>query len=166
MLQYETLVLAVPEITADESASLEKQFEQIIKKEQGLINSFERWGKYRLAYPVRNNDYGVYFLVRFQAKQEVNLGSLFKDIDSFFMVKHGSIIMRHLTSKLSSKQPIAYFKPESLEDMPTQDVDTFLRDNKMKGLLNNNASSHDKHVDRISDSVLDEDDLDEDSESD
>lgn len=43
MLRYETLLLAVPEITKDETSSLEKQVDQLIKKAKGSVISFERW---------------------------------------------------------------------------------------------------------------------------
>jgi small subunit ribosomal protein S6 len=144
MVRYETLILAVPEITADEASSLEGQLETLIKKAQGTILSFERWGKYRLAFPVWNNDYGVYYLIRFETDATQN-GTIVNDIDSLFKVKYTQVVMRHMTTKLNRSQSLAYYKPESLEDAPSQDVDTFLRDNKMKGLLHTVSSYDVKH---------------------
>ncbi|OQA35735.1 MAG: 30S ribosomal protein S6 [Candidatus Dependentiae bacterium ADurb.Bin331] len=144
MVRYETLILAVPEITADEASSLEGQLEALVKKAQGTILSFERWGKYRLAFPVWNNDYGVYYLIRFEADGAQN-GSIVNEIDSLFKVKYTQVVMRHMTTKLNRSQSLAYYKPESLEDAPSQDVDTFLRDNKMKGLLHTVSSYDVKH---------------------
>jgi small subunit ribosomal protein S6 len=137
MMRYEALILAAPEITADESSALENQFEQFIKKVQGSLLSYERWGKYRLAFPVRNNEYGVYFLTRFEL-DEKKAGSTLKDIDSFFAVKNNAIVMRHMLSRLDSRAALTYVKPESLEDIPTQDVE-----HKVKGIFHNNA--HDMH---------------------
>jgi ribosomal protein S6 len=134
MVRYETLVLTVPEITAHESAALEEQFDGILKKSKGTLNSFERWGKYRLAYPVRGNDYGVYFLSRFEMEKDA-LDVLIKDIRNLFTVKYPQLVMRYVTTKLNPDQSLIYQKPESLEDIPAQDVDTFLRENKMEGLL-------------------------------
>ncbi|MBI2775425.1 30S ribosomal protein S6 [Candidatus Dependentiae bacterium] len=151
MLRYETLILAVPEITANEATSLEGHIDGLVKKAQGSVISFERWGKYRLAYPIWANDYGVYFLVRFEANKGQN-EALVKELDSLFKVKYTQVVMRHMTTKLERSQSLAYYKPESLEDAPAQDVDTFLRENKMKGLLNN-ASSYDvKHAEGIEES--------------
>ena len=59
-------MLTVPEITADETKSIEQQFDRVVADKKGTMVSFERWGKYRLAYPVKKNDYGVYFLARFE----------------------------------------------------------------------------------------------------
>lgn len=140
MVRYEILVLTIPEITANESATLEEQFERLIKKGKGALSSFERWGKYRLAYPVRGNDYGVYFLSRFEIEKD-EIDAFTKDIHSLFTVKHPQLIMRYVTTRLDPDQSLIYQKPESLEDIPTQDVDTFLRENKMEGLLKTKAPS-------------------------
>lgn len=140
MARYETLILVVPEITADESTTLEQQFDSLIKKTNGSVLSFERWGKYKLAYPVRKNDYGIYFLGRFETTPQEDLNKVVKDIDNLLSVKYGGLVMRHLTSVLNPKQSLTYLKPDSLEDIPSQDVDTFLRDNKIKNYLNNSSA--------------------------
>lgn len=139
MLRYETLLLAVPEITKDEVSSLEKQIDQSIKKVKGSLISFERWGKYRLAYPVRKNEYGVYFLVRFETENK-QVGELLHDLNALFSFKKADVIMRSMTTNLESDQSLTYQKPESLEDSPSRDVDSFLRENKMEGLIK--SSNH------------------------
>jgi len=138
MTRYETLLLAIPEITKEELGSLEKQVEQILKKTSSTLISFERWGKYRLAYPVRKNEYGVYCLIRFEMPEKV--AETIKDLDALFAFKHGDIVMRTMTTQLDPRRPLAYQRPESLEDAPARDVDSFIRENNMTGLLGNNAS--------------------------
>ena len=59
-------MLAIPGITADEMTNFEKQYEKLVKDSNGTVISFEKWGKCRLAYPVKNNEYGVYYLTRFE----------------------------------------------------------------------------------------------------
>ncbi|MGE4168863.1 MAG: 30S ribosomal protein S6 [Candidatus Babeliales bacterium] len=142
MIKYETLILATPEITKDESSALETQYERAVKDNKGALVSFERWGKYRLAYPIRNNDYGVYFLSRFQA-EGADVNAIMKELDSLFKLKLPHVVMRFMNSNLGSKT-FTYQKPESLEDIPTQDVDTFLRENKMEGLIKPGSSRADK----------------------
>lgn len=131
---YETLILAVPEVTKDEVALLEKQFEQKVKSAKGAIVSFERWGKYKLAYSIRKNDYGVYFLARFQIEDQAAAGDLIKDIHDLFIIKLNGIVMRDMTTALQGSD-LSYVKPESLEETPARDIDSFLRENKMEGLL-------------------------------
>ena len=96
--------------------------------------SYDRWGKYRLAYPVKNNEYGVYFLGRFEVERTKS-GELVKDLKSLFEVKYPSLVMRSMTTALAPDQSLAYHKPESLEDAPIKDVDSFIRENKMEGVL-------------------------------
>ena len=66
MFRYEVLFLTVPEITKDESEGIKSHFLKVVRSHKGMLLSFERWGKYHLAYPVHNNEYGVYFLARFE----------------------------------------------------------------------------------------------------
>lgn len=133
MVRYETLFLTVPEITNDEASSIETQFDGLVRKAKGAFISFERWGKYRLAYPVAKNEYGVYFLVRFEVDPAQNI-QLLDEIKSFFNLKYSNLVKRNLTSKLDPKASLAYQRPESLEESP-HDVDDFLRKNKMEGLI-------------------------------
>ena len=133
MVNYETLLLAIPEITNEESSKFESQFTKLIKEAKGNIISFDRWGKYKLAYPVKKNEYGVYFLTRFEVPNE-SKDALFNQLKDMFRLKYSEIIMRHLISVLPAGKTLEYNKPRSLEENP-QDIDTFLQKNKMKGIL-------------------------------
>ncbi len=133
MLRYEILMLSVPEITGDETKQLEDRLEKTIEKFKGAVISFERWGKFRLAYPINKNDYGVYFLIRFETETSAN--ELLDELKAIFAVKLNDIVMRHMVSKLDPDASLAYQRPQSLEDTPARDVDSFLRENKMEGLL-------------------------------
>jgi small subunit ribosomal protein S6 len=137
-VRYETLMLAVPEITKDEASALEKTIDKLIKDTKGSLISFERWGKYRLCYPVRKNEYGVYFLTRYET-DKANADSLVKAISDLFKLKYHEIVMREMTSRLLGTD-LTYVKPDSLEDIPTRDVDSFLRENKMEGLISTGSS--------------------------
>ena len=133
MLRYEILMLAVPEVTQDETKRLEDRLERMIEQHKGAVISYERWGKYRLAYPVKKNDYVIYFLLRFEISTDPT--PLLNELKTVFAVKLNDIIMRYLTSKLDPEASLAYQRPQSLEDAPARDVDTFLREHKMEGLL-------------------------------
>lgn len=132
MLRYETLMLAVPEITADEAKKVEKQLEDIIQGNKGSVISFERWGKYKLAYPVRKNDYGVYFLMRFEYDKD-NIQDLLAQLNDIYAVKQADLIMRNMLVQLEEDDSLEYKRPESLEEAPAKDVDSFLRENQMSG---------------------------------
>ncbi|HEB41877.1 MAG TPA: 30S ribosomal protein S6 [Candidatus Dependentiae bacterium] len=129
---YELLLLTVPEITSDESKNLEKRLNKFVLNYKGSIISFERWGKYRLVYPVKKNDYGIYYLFRFEIPRETEL---IQDVKTLFNVKLNNIVMRNMFTYLDEKASLAYQRPKSLEEVPTRDVETFLKENKMEGLL-------------------------------
>jgi ribosomal protein S6 len=127
MLRYELLILASPEITRDEESNLEKQIDLLANKAKGSVLAFDRWGKYRLAYPVKGNDYGVYFLVRFDVEDE----KIFEELRRMFYVKFGDIVMRHLISKLDINASLEYKRPPSLEDSPKRHIG-FLEETELK----------------------------------
>ena len=94
---------------------LEKAFSKLVAAHGAKIISYDRWGKYRLAYAVRGNEYGIYTLARFESEKSVE--ELLKEIDAFFKIKHNDLVMRHVTSVLDIKAPLAYQRPDSVEDI-------------------------------------------------
>lgn len=133
MARYETLFLLTPEFTKGEFSSFESAVQKLIAEHAGSLISCERWGKYHLAFPVRRNDYGIYGLVRYEVSDERKQG-LLSALKTFFAVKYVDSVMRSMTVVLSDKRSLEYHRPESLEDMPARDVDTFLKENNMEGL--------------------------------
>ena len=113
--RYEALMLTVPELTKDETVLIEKQIDEAVRKTGGSIISFERWGKYRLEYPVNKNDYGVYLLTRFEIPQGTDT---LKDLQTMFAIKLNLIVMRHIIHALESMASLVYQRPKSLEEAP------------------------------------------------
>ncbi len=130
MRRYEILLLTVPEITADEVKSIETQVDKVIKQVNGSVILFDRWGKYKLAYPVRNNEYGVYFLNRFEVPQEANV---LEDLKALLMVKLYSVVMRHMVSVLEPSASMVYQRPPSLEETPAREAGSFYKDRQEGG---------------------------------
>lgn len=130
MLQrYETLYIAVPEITQDEAGSVEKQLTKTVKDAKGAVISFERWGKYHLAYPIRKNDYGVYYLMRFEVDDE-RKSDVLDAMKNLFKVKFNDLVMRNLVSRLHPEGSLEYKRPESLEEAPNKDIDVIMKESK------------------------------------
>ena len=129
--QYEALLLTVPEITGDEVKHLENQIDKVIKSGTGSIVSFERWGKYRLAYDINKNDYGVFFLTRFELPESKNA---INDLKTLLKVKFNNVIMRDMISVLDPKRPLTYQRPRSLEEAPAREAE-FPKDNKMNSFF-------------------------------
>ncbi len=134
MNRYEVLLLTVPEITADEAKSIEQQVDRVVVENKGSMISCERWGKYRLEYPVQNNEYGIYFLVRFETQEPE---PVVNEVNTLFGVKLHEIIMRFMVTKLENKQSLAYQRPQSLEEAPAREVGSFMKESKSDNLMSN-----------------------------
>lgn len=128
MARYEILMLTIPEVTEDEIKGIESQVQGILRVAKGTLVSFERWGKYRLAYPVKKNEYGVYFLLRFELPGESE--ETLNEIKALINVKFYDIIMRSMVTVLDSKQSLVYQRPTSLEEAPRRESGSFLRPSK------------------------------------
>lgn len=125
MARYETLILTIPEITGEESTKLETQFVDVIKKAKGSLVSYEKWGKYKLAYAVNKHEYGIYFLARFEVSDE-NKVELFEKMKELFSIRFNEIVMRHMNAVLPKNGSLEYQRPRSLEETP-QDIDSIVR---------------------------------------
>lgn len=125
--RYEALMLTVPEITADEAKTIEQQFDRLIADKKGSMLSFEKWGKYRLAYPVKKNEYGVYFLARFESQQP----ELVDEIKTLLDVKLHEVVMRSMLTNLDAEGSLVYQRPQSLEEAPAREVGSFMKEGKM-----------------------------------
>lgn len=133
MTRYETLVLFVPEITDSEIAEVETAFRKIVEQAEGKVLSWEKWGKYLLAYPIRHHEYGVYSLSRFELS-ETTKDSTLKEIDRLFKVKYNTLVMRFMTNVLPEHLGLEYKKPMALDETP-KNVNEILKENKMEGLI-------------------------------
>lgn len=118
MVRYEALMLAVPEITQDEIRRLESELDRVIKSAKATTVSFDKWGKFRLAYPVKKKDYGIYFLTRFEVEGEAQ--PVLEELKSLFAVKLNDMVMRHMISVLDPKQGLEYERPLSVEEAPAR----------------------------------------------
>ena len=135
MYRYEALMLTVPEITADETKAIEQEFDRLVADKKGSMVSFERWGKYRLAYPIKKNDYGVYFLARFETAQP----ELVDTVKTLLDVKMHEVVMRSMISSLDTEASLAYQRPQSLEEAPAREVGSFMKDNNRDNMMSDSS---------------------------
>ena len=138
--RYETLMLLSTEMTNDELAAIEQQFEHLISQAKGEMFSFDKWGKYHLAYPVNKNDYGVYVLTRYNLPQGA-LADITKELNHFFKIKCSDVVMRFVNKRLDEDAPKDYIKPEPVDSGGRKSFDSFIKDNKMQGILSTDVST-------------------------
>lgn len=143
MSRYETLFLASTEITDDEIASIEHYLDKQLATVKGKLTVFDKWGKYRLAYPVNKSDYGVYILARYEIGDSSGITNFVKELDSFVKIKCDEFIMRYTSVKLSQNAPAAYIKPDPIDAGRTTNVDKFVKEHKMEGILESDFETGD-----------------------
>jgi small subunit ribosomal protein S6 len=135
MQRYETLLLAKTEISEDDLSMIERQIDQIVSSAQGLMETFDKWGKYRLAFPVKKNTHGIYILTRYKLPS-AQASRIIHDIDQFFKIKCNELIMRHVTAVLKADAPTSYAKPDPIDVARSSSFDSYLKEGgKIESLL-------------------------------
>ena len=92
---YELLLVISPEVAEEELEATIDNVSQFITGKGGIISGIERWGKRRLAYPIRHFVEGSYVLTRFKLKPAFG-----KELGANLRISEE--VLRHLLIKLSS----------------------------------------------------------------
>ena len=87
--QYEILVVISPDDDEEQLESRVNYISQLITDRGGTVANIDRWGKRKLAYPIKGFIEGFYLLFDFQIKAESG-----KEIDANLNITED--VMRHL----------------------------------------------------------------------
>ncbi len=112
MLQYETVFIADSAYTDEEIDELVKGYEQVITSAKGKMIKVEKWGKRRLAYPIRRSEEGFYVLMTIECPP-----SLVKELDRRYRMNDR--ILRHIVVRVESEAqlgPSPMMKPRPERD--------------------------------------------------
>ncbi len=120
MIKYEMLVLMRPDLVQEKQDEIQARIELTIKEEKGTLISYDKWGKYLLAYPIQKCTYGIYSLVRFSVEEE-HPDSLLEKLKTVCAVRFSIFVMRHVIIRLALNAPTEYRRPDSLEEAPRRD---------------------------------------------
>lgn len=71
MREYELTVLIHPDLEADLEPAL-KKVREIVTSNKGTIKKEENWGKKRLMYKIRNEEFAVYVYMEIELPAETN----------------------------------------------------------------------------------------------
>jgi small subunit ribosomal protein S6 len=88
--EYETVFVLDPSL---EGEAIDGQIDRVVKiieERQGEIKEVQRWGRRRLAYPIRKKTEGVYTFIRF-----IGNNSALDELERRFMLNES--LLRHLT---------------------------------------------------------------------
>jgi len=155
MLRYETLLLAKTELTDDDASMIERQFDKIISEAQGKLDLFDRWGKYRLAYPVKKSTHGVFVLARYQLPTD-KAATILQAIDDFLKLKCNELVMRHINVNLKANSSTSYIKPDPIDVSRSSSLDNFFKENKIESLLNSvDTNMHGNGRDQEDEKIID-----------
>ena len=67
MAKYETMLVTSPTLDEEASAALIGKFKSLIEA-NGTIEAVDEWGKRRLAYPINDENEGVYTVITFTSE--------------------------------------------------------------------------------------------------
>ncbi len=79
MAEYESMLLANPELDEEGVEAVKSRIEAIVAEGQGEIEKWELWGRRKLAYSIKKQTEAIYLLLYLKASPEV-IASLKKSL--------------------------------------------------------------------------------------
>jgi len=95
LLDYELVLVISPEVAEEEFEATIDNVSRLITGKGGTVSDIERWGKRRLAYPIRHFVEGSYVLARFKLKPAFG-----KELGANLRISEE--VLRHLLIRLDS----------------------------------------------------------------
>ena len=92
---YELVLVISPEVAEEEFEATIDNVSRFISGKGGVISDMERWGKRKLAYPIRHFVEGSYVLARFKMKPASG-----KELEANLRISEE--VLRHLLIRLDS----------------------------------------------------------------
>ncbi len=92
---YELVLVISPEVAEEESEAIIDNVSRFITEKGGIISDIERWGKRKLAYPIKHFVEGGYVLTRFKLKPAFG-----KELEANLQISEK--VLRHLLIRLGT----------------------------------------------------------------
>ena len=99
MRQYETVFLISPNLEEEETAKIITQISGIISKEKGKLIQEDRWGKKKLAYPIKKFEEAFYVFFHYEGGSNIPF-----ELERRF--KQTEAILRFLTVKKETRENV------------------------------------------------------------
>ncbi|HEY33181.1 MAG TPA: 30S ribosomal protein S6 [Dehalococcoidia bacterium] len=93
LCNYELTIVVRPEADEENLETTVESVGRYITEKGGVVSEVERWGKRRLAYPIKQYREGHYVLTRFQMKPEYN-----EELETNLKISED--VIRHLLIKI------------------------------------------------------------------
>ncbi len=91
---YELVLIVSPEVVEEKFEATIDNISRFITGKEGVVSDIERWGKRKLAYPIRHFMEGSYVSAKFKLKP-----ALAKELEA--NLKISEEVLRHLLIKLN-----------------------------------------------------------------
>jgi len=92
---YELVVIISPEAEDEAIESVVNRVSRFITENGGTVSNIDRWGKRKLAYPIKHFMEGSYVLARFALKPKLS-----KELEASLQISEE--VLRHLLTRLNS----------------------------------------------------------------
>ena len=86
---YELVLIVSPEVAEEEFDAIIDNVSRFITDNGGIISDVDRWGRRRLAYPIKHFMEGSYVLTKFKLRPEFGKG-----LEADFRISE--VVLRHL----------------------------------------------------------------------
>ncbi len=126
---YSTIFIVDISQNPDEVDTVTSRIQQLIEDHGGIIKKVDRWGKRRLAYPIKKKNYGFYVEIEFSANSHLNIPQTLET-----EYKLNDRVLRYLTYVIDKKELIQRAKnaakageetkPGAAESKPAQPAET------------------------------------------
>lgn len=107
---YESVIILNASLEDTQIDSLLNRIEEQITSNGGQISNIDKWGRKRLAYPIRKSKSGYYIIHQFEAPRE-----LISKLERNFRLDE--TVMRYLTIKLEKKDLEQISKVKAKEEI-------------------------------------------------
>ncbi len=76
---YNTIFIVDISQNPDESETVTSRIQQLIEDYGGIVKKINRWGKRRLAYPIKKKTHGFYVEIEFSANSRLNIPTILEN---------------------------------------------------------------------------------------
>jgi small subunit ribosomal protein S6 len=96
---YETGLLIAPNLSEEETERIISQMAEVISQREGKLVKQEKWGKRRLAYPIKKFSEAFYVFFHYEGKSDIPL-----ELERRF--KQTDTILRYLTLQKDTQEAV------------------------------------------------------------
>lgn len=115
--EYELVVVVTPEGGEEAFEARIAAVSKLVTGRGGTIINTDRWGKRKLASPVKHHREGLYFLVRFNA--DTQLG---KELDAHLRMSED--VLRHMLVRLEAPRKVKVKEPKRRPQVAIKETGT------------------------------------------